>query len=175
MPDISLAEFATNFDRSTLQPRLLEAEKQRQTILDQFPREGLRTLEMARYVGDRENRLTLSWLLARGTPALGDITDVAFKAIGIHKLKDSELYRTTLTTTGNAAEDWEGLRDGLAQCCDLVLSQQWEDINKVAYASCVPALRTKLLFVYFPNESGPRAVAAEIEHFLSALGISRPK
>jgi AAA domain (dynein-related subfamily) len=174
MPDISLSEYAANFDRASLQPRLLEAEKQQQTILDQFPREGLRTLELARYAGDRENRLTLSWLLARGTPALGDITDVAFKAIGIHKLKDSELYRSTLTTAGNAAEDWVGLRDGLSQCCDLVLSQQWEVIHKVAYASSVPALRTKLLFVYFPNEMLPIYFAAEIERFLAALGISRP-
>lgn len=173
MPETSLTQFAATFDRSSLQPRLAEAEKQRQAIVDQFPREGLRTLEMARYVDDRENRSTLAWLLAKGTPALGDISGVAFNAIGIHKLKGSGLYRSTLTKTGDAAEDWVRLREGLARCCDLVSSRQWEAINQVPYASNIPSLRTKLLFVYFPDELLPMYVSTEVEHFLGALGISK--
>lgn len=173
MPETSLTQFAATFDRSSLQPRLAEAEKQRQAIVDQFPREGLRTLEMARYVDDRENRSTLAWLLAKGTPALGDISGVAFNAIGIHKLKGSGLYRSTLTKAGDAVEDWVRLREGLARCCDLVSSRQWEAINQVPYASNIPSLRTKLLFVYFPDELLPMYVSTEVEHFLGALGISK--
>src|SRR5688500_11856731 len=104
MPEKTLTEFAATFDRASLQPRLAEAERQRRMIEDQFPREGLRTLEMKRYAVDHDDSTTLAWLLARGTPALGDLGSVAFNAVGIHRLKGSGLYNSRFKDLGDAAE-----------------------------------------------------------------------
>lgn len=171
MPDLSLSEFAATFDRAALQPKLAEAEQQRRMILEKFPRETLGTLEIKNYADDRDDRGTLSWLLAGGSQALGKIRGVAFNAVGIHHLRGSGLYRSSFKDTEDAEKDWIKLREGLVKCCELVESGQWAAINKVPYALNIPSVRTKLLFVYFPDQVLPIYGSTEVAHFMEALGV----
>jgi 5-methylcytosine-specific restriction protein B len=171
MPDLPLSEFAATFDRAALQPKLAEAEQQRRMILEKFPRESLANLEIKDYADDRDDRGTLSWLLAGGSQALGKIRGVAFNAVGIHRLRGSGLYRSSFKDTEDAEKDWIKLREGLVKCCELVESGQWAAINKVPYALNIPSVRTKLLFVYFPDQVLPVYGSTEVAHFMEALGV----
>ena len=148
--------------------------QQRQLILAKFPREDLGRLEVKDYADDREDRSTLSWLLAKGTPALGDINGVAFRAIGIHKLKRTGLYRSTLKEAGEANDDWIRLRAAFVECCELAAHEEWEAIDKVSVSNWIPPIRTKLLQVYFPEEVLPIYTPSELNHFLDALDIPCP-
>jgi len=173
MPEKTLIEFVTTFDRASLQPLLKEAEEQRRMILGKFPRESLGQVEMKDYACDGEDRSTLASLLMRGSPALGGPSGgVAFNAVGIHRLKGTGLYRSTLKDAGDAESDWFKLREGLVKCCDLVFQGQWEAINRVSHALNIPSLRTKLLYIYFHNEVLPIYTSTEVAHFMEALGVS---
>ena len=169
----SFEDFLEDFDRSSLEPQLNEAEAQRQRILTLHPQERLAELTMEGYVGGNEvSEENLAPLLARGSSALGgDIRGVGGNAVGIVQLKGTGLYRSTLRETGDALADWPKLRGALVKCCELANQGQWAAIDSVSPANWIPALRTKLLHVYFPDEVLPIFLGPELGYYLEKFGI----
>ena len=175
MPDsaatTSLTAFAANFDRASLQPDFHQAEAERLLIAERYPLSQLADLTLEAYAtGDSENYDdTLSGLLTRGTPALGIIYGVGWKQVGIYK-HNYGLFKSHLTTTGEAAQDWLRLRSALLECTQLAGNGKWFEIDKIPFARWTPAVRTKLLYVYWPTEVLPIYVSGQMAHYLKALG-----
>jgi 5-methylcytosine-specific restriction enzyme B len=170
---LSFEDFIESFDRDKLEPQLQEAEKQRQHILQAYPLESLGALSMERYAGGNEvSKDNLAPLLARGSSAIGgNIRGVGGNAVGIMQLKGTGLYRSTLREAGDAADDWLKLRAALIKCCELAQQGDWAGIDTVSPANWIPALRTKLLHVYFPDEVLPMFLGPELSYYLDQLGI----
>ncbi len=171
--DQSFEDFLETYDRTAFEMQLAEAETQRQRILALYPLNKLPDLTLEDYVGGNEvSEDNLAPLLARGSSALGgDIRGVGGNAVGIVQLKGTGLYRSTLRETGEAAEDWHKLRSALVECCELAARGEWEAIDKVSPASWIPALRTKLLHVYFPDDVLPMFLGPELGWYLDKFGI----
>lgn len=171
MPEPTLVEFAATFDREALRPTLEQAERERQLIREQFPMERLGELTLEQYAAGVNAEDTLAKLLAAGTPALGIIKGVGFNHAGIFQLKGTGLFKSRLENAGEAAEDWLRLRAALVRCCELGAHGEWEEIDKVSVSNWIPALRTKLMHVYFPDEVLPIYVSGELGHFLDELEV----
>ena len=172
MPSQSLAEFAAPFDRNSLKPLLDAAERDREKFRAMYPMEGLGTLTLEEYAaGGSDDRETLARMLAIGTPALGDVRGAAFNQTRIFRLKGTDLYKSTLENAGEAADDWLRLRAALVKCCELAAAGDWEAIDRVSVSNWIPAIRTKLTHIYFPDEVLPMYVSGELGHFLDALRV----
>ncbi len=175
MTNQTLAEFAASFDRSSIQDSLLESERQRQLVLESFPRQSLGTVPMERYAdGVDMPKDTLGKLLTLGTPDLGIIKAGAFSVVRIQQLKAGG-FKSHLKNAGDAAADWIRLREALVRCCELAGQAQWAAIDEVLWANEVKALRTKLLYVYFPDEILPMYRPEHLDYYLHKLnvGVSR--
>jgi hypothetical protein len=85
--------------------------------------------------------------------------------------KGTGIYKSTLENAGEAESDWIRLRTALVRCCELADEGQWEEIDKVSVSNWVPAIRTKLLHIYFPEDVLPIYVSGELGHFLDALKV----
>lgn len=171
MPEPTLVEFAATFDREALRPTLEQADQERHMIRERFPMERLGELTLEQYAAGVNAEETLAKLLARGTPALGKIQGVGFNHVGIYQLKGTGLFKSQLENAGEAAEDWLRLRAALVRCCELGERGEWEEIDKVSVSNWIPALRTKLMHVYFPENVLPIYVSGELGHFLDELAV----
>lgn len=163
--------FISRFDRSSIQQQSIQAEQERQMILGKFPKQHLGSLTIDQYAAGVGVGDTLCDLLGHRTPTLGIIRGVGFKNAGIHKLKGTGIYKSTLENAGEAESDWIRLRAALVRCCELADGGQWEEIDKVAVSNWVPAIRTKLLHIYHPEDVLPIYVSGELGHFLEALEV----
>jgi AAA domain (dynein-related subfamily) len=173
MPDLTFADFLAQTDWHALAAREQEAALQRHRVISLFPREQLITLSMEDYAsGEDLPHDTLAKMLAVGSPALGDIRGVGFNQVRIFRLKGTGLYKSTLENAGDAAADWVRLRAALVECCRLADAGEWDAIDRVSVSNWIPALRTKLLHLYFPDDVLPICVQSEIVHFIDALGIN---
>jgi hypothetical protein len=168
-PKVSLEEFAATFDREALKEQIAEAEENRRRIVQLFPREQLPELAMERYASSADDEETLANVLSRDETALGRIRAVGFSGKGIHRVKETGLYQSTLKNKGDAFEAWKELRAGLVQCCHLGETGEWDAIDKVEVSNWIPAVRTKLLYVYFPEEVLPIYVASQLLFYLDRL------
>lgn len=171
MHEPTLVEFAATFDREALRPTLEQAERERQLIRERFPMERLGEVTLEQYAAGVNAEDTLAKLLAAGTPALGIIKGVGFNHAGIFQLKGTGLFKSRLENAGEVAEDWLRLRAALVRCCELGARGEWEEIDKVSVSNWIPALRTKLMHVYFPDEVLPIYVSGELGHFLDELEV----
>lgn len=164
-------DFTSSFDRTSIQPQAAQAEQERQMILEKYPKQHLDSLTMDQYAAGVGVGDTLCDLLTHRTPTLGIIRGVGFKNAGIHKLKGSGIYKSTLENAGDAESDWIRLRAALVRCCELADGGKWEEIDKVSVSNWVPAIRTKLLHIYYPENVLPVYVSGELGHFLEALDV----
>ncbi len=164
-------EFISSFDRASIQPQAAQAEQERQIILEKYPKQNLGSLTMDQYAAGVGVGDTLCDLLTHRTPTLGIIRGVGFKNAGIHKLKGTGIYKSTLENAGEAESDWIRLRAAFVRCCELADEGQWQEIDKVSVSNWVPAIRTKLLHIYYPEEVLPIYVSGELAHFLDALDV----
>jgi hypothetical protein len=168
----SLEEFAAVFDREAQKEQLAEAEEYRRRIVQLFPREQLPELAMERYASSADDEETLANVLWWDRTAMGRLRGVGFNGTGIHRVKESGIYQAKLGGEMNAQEGWAALRDGLVECCRLAEKQDWAAMDKVPVSNWIPAVRTKLMHVYFPQEVLPIYISGQLGHFLKCLGLS---
>jgi len=62
------------------------------------------------------------------------------------------------------------LRADLAQAVELGRAGEYEKLDALPVASWMPAARTKLMYLYFPNEVLPIYSLAHFKHYIELLG-----
>ncbi|MGV3663568.1 MAG: AAA family ATPase [Prosthecobacter sp.] len=169
MPGQPLDEFATHFDRSSLESRQREAEEQRQVFLGRFPRESLHQLSLRDYVGPDG---LLDWLENR-TPLLGDTGSRRSSMEGLLSLKESGLDQKEVDSWQKAEALWTPLRDTLARAQDLAAEGRWEEAGRRNNeANTVPVIkRNKLFHLYFAGDFLPIYRSSAINRLLEALSL----
>lgn len=70
-------------------------------------------------------------------------------------------------------EAWEAVREGFVEAIALAERGAWDEIERIPALRGGPALLTKTLYVYFPDEVLPVCSHAHISHFLRELGETR--
>ena len=170
MPVKPFVEFAKTFNRTQLQPLLLEAELQRQAFVARFPRERFRELSLEDYIGPEG---LCEWLDTR-TPLLGEVAENRpANPEGIQALKGTGLWKRDGSSLDAAQKEWPPLREALARSLDLAAAGKWLDAgNENNPLNSVPATRrNKLLHLYFPGEMLPIYKSPVIKQALDALGL----
>lgn len=171
MPEKSLAEFAATFDRVSLQPRLREAEEQRQRFVDHFPIQMLRQLSLEQYVGESG----LLYALESETDLLGEMSGKRRRCSGLEALEGSGLKLSGVSSWPDAGKHWPDLRDALARAMELAAKGDWESAgNTNNTRNSLPAIkRNKLFHLYFPTKFLPIYHTSQIVSLLEALGLGQ--
>ena len=176
MPTISLSEFAASFDRLTLQPRVEKAEELRQVLRTKFPLESIPTLELEKYaIGLGEG--TLCYEYEFGTREIGSIRGGSASKYLVFFNKAKGVWKSTLREEPDAQKAWELLRAGLNESLKLAAAGRWDDIDPIPVARFIPALRAKMLHVFFSDDLLPIFSFSHLKRFITDLGLDwkRPK
>lgn len=168
---MTLDDFAANFDRSSLQPRLAEAEMQRRMILDAFPLASFGELPLERYALRDKDRSTFCYLLEFGSPALGSMKGGSADKLGIYFYNKTSQWRSSIKHLPEPQDAWQALRADFIQAAQWAKEGQWSRIDsELKAASYTPSLRTKWLHVLFPEEVIPIYSFAHLVHYIRELG-----
>jgi 5-methylcytosine-specific restriction protein B len=168
---MTLAEFAATFDRTSLQPRIAEAEEQRRMILDDFPLSTFSQLPLERYALKDQDRSTFCYLLEFGSPALGSMKGGSADKLGIFFYNKTSLWRSSIKHLPEPQEAWQALRADFILAAQWAKAGQWSRIDTdLKAASYTPSLRTKWLHVLFPEEVIPIYSFSHLVHYIRELG-----
>ena len=176
MPTVSLTKFATAFDRSSLQPRVKEADRLRQMLREKFPMESMATLPLDKYaIGLGEG--TLCYEYEFGSVDIGSIRGGSASKYLVFFNKAKNVWKCTLRGEPDAHKAWELLRTGIVETLKLATEGKWDDLEQIPVAGFIPALRAKMLHVFFPDELLPIFSYSHLKRFIADLGITwkRPK
>ena len=176
MPAVSLTEFAAAFDRSSLQPNVQEAERLRQILQEKFPMDSIATLSLEKYaIGLGEG--TLCYEYEFGSVQLGSIKGGNASKFLVFFNKGKGVWKSTLRSEPDAHKAWELLRSGLVESLQLAAAGRWEEIDPNPIAQYIPALRAKVLHVFYPDDLLPIFSFSHLKRFIADLGLDwkRPK
>lgn len=169
MPEKTLTEFAATFDRTSLQPRLAEAEEQRRKFVERFPFQRLKELSIEQYLGESG----LLDALESETDLLGEMNGKRRSCSGLDALEGSGLKLSGVSSWSEANTFWPDLRDALANAMELAAKDDWQSAGNTNNSrNSLPAIkRNKLFHLYFPNEFLPIYNTPQIVSLLDALNL----
>lgn len=146
------------------------ATAQRAETLERFPQDEWRRMSLQQYaLGQADHPDSFCrWMEFQATE-LGSIRGGSARKHHIYFQKSGGWWfeRDRYLSVEQA---WEAVRDGFAEAIALAEAGAWDEIDKIAALRGGPALLTKTLYVYFPDELLPVCSHAHISHFLRKLG-----
>src|ERR1035437_3668277 len=167
---VSFEETLKQFDRSANQQAVLLAEQERQEVVKRFPLDAWPTMPLSRYaLGQGNKQESFCWWLEFGTPHVGSIKGGSARKHIIYKQGDDEWWfdRQTYKTEQEA---WEAVRANFMDAFAKAQKGQWDAVDQLEQIGWGPALRTKTLYCYFPDDLLPISSIFHIVHFLRLLG-----
>lgn len=165
-----IKEALDRWDRERLAASIAEAEELRAEFVERFPIESWPTMEVQEYaLGTDVDGGSLCWWLEFKTRKVASMSGGAAgkHLIFYSKPKGDWRYPSTYTSVEEA---WAAVRTGFVEAFGLAAEDRFEDIDDVTTLSGAAALRTKALFMYFPDEIVPVCSKAHIDHYLRLLG-----
>jgi 5-methylcytosine-specific restriction protein B len=176
MEQDALAAAAAAFNRASYAQEFVEAEEQRQRILREFPLESWPELPLERYaLGFADRQKWGPPFCARmefHTDALGSIRG---GAAGKHImfLHRSGEWRLSAPLKGMSADDaWQRLRREFVAAFGAAGDGAFDRVDDLEVLAYGPALVTKSLATYFPDDFLPVYSSDHLRHFIGLLGGS---
>ena len=166
----TLLEFLQTFDRATLQSRVQAADAKRAELRTLFPPEALGSLTLERYGIGQDDANTLCRLLEFGSDELGSIRGGSSFKFLVYRRKADGVWISKLKGEPDAARAWVKLRTDLTHAVELCRAGDFEKLDALQAARNIPAARTKLMHVYFPEEVLSVYSFGHLEHYISQLG-----
>jgi len=146
------------------------AEEERKAILQRFPLEAWQDMPLENYaVGQEKSDDTFCRWMEFKTRHLGSIRGGSARKLIIYKHKGKPgwyhdpAYR-------NEQEAWQAVRGAFVKAFELAKAGDFNRIDELEPLRGGPALRLKVLHLYFPNDILPVYSSAHIQHFLQLLG-----
>lgn len=170
-PDVltSISTALASWD-STAGGRLAEAELLRLQFLDRYPVDSWPDLPVESYaLGQQTDGETVCWWMEFKTKAIASMSGgSAYKhLIFLHSRDRTWRYPKEYSSLDDA---WQAIRSGFIDVFRLAAEGRFDEIDDVKALRGAAALRTKLLFVYFPDQLLPVLSKTHIDHFLNRLG-----
>lgn len=162
----NLKFYVSQFEEEFDQDILVRGERLRQEFVDKFPLEGIKNLSLDRYaLGLDDKEESLSWWLEYKTVILGSIKGgTALK----HKIYYSRKYDEWVYPEefNTSIEAWEYLREELYNFLNGFNSPQTLDLTQYKLIPTMNVVRTKLLYMYYPDKVVP---IYNLEHLKKSL------
>ncbi|MBX7133607.1 MAG: AAA family ATPase [Fimbriimonadaceae bacterium] len=169
----SIAEALAAWDQAAAANRSREAEQLRVQFVERFPVDAWPTMPLTDYALGQDTQDTVSYWLEYKTGVIGSIKGgSSFKHL-IFRSRDDGTWRFPKSYESQDAA-WPAIRSGFVDILRLAGKGDFDDVDDVAVLNGAPAVRTKLLYMYFPTALVPVSSKSDIDHFLQALGQEAP-
>ncbi|MDI1290115.1 MAG: hypothetical protein PSX37_09245 [bacterium] len=163
-----IVEALASWDRAAAAAKLAKSEQLRTQFVQRFPTTAWAELPLADFaLGQNSQDVVSYWL--------------EFKDGLIPSMKGGSAYKHLIyrTTAGpwyfpkeyeSVDQAWEAIRAGFVQMLSLAAEDKFDDADDVKSLYAAPALRAKLLCMYYPMDLIAVSSNDHIEHYLRALG-----
>ncbi|WP_396908640.1 McrB family protein [Mycolicibacterium sp.] len=163
-----IVEALKSWDRTAAAAKLAKSEQLRTQFVQRFPTTAWAELPLADFALGQNNQDVVSYWLE-------------FKDGLIPSMKGGSAYKHLIyrTTAGpwyfpkeyeSVDQAWEAIRAGFVQMLSLAAEGKFDDADDVKSLYAAPALRAKLLCMYYPMDLIAVSSNDHIEHYLRALG-----
>lgn len=175
MSSLSLPEFIAAFDRSAIQPQVEEARRLRQMLREKFSRESLPSLTLENYASGRGVG-TLCYEYEFGSAPVGSIRGgSAFKYLVFYSKEQGRWRNLLEKQEPDPYKTWELLREGMVRSLELASEGQWDALDAIPVARLIPALRAKMVHVFFPDDLLPIFSFSHLKRFIAEFGLKWKK
>lgn len=167
-----LAQAATKYDRASIKPYLLEAQKEREELLQRFPLDSWPQMPLERYaLGQEDSDNTFCRWMEFKSKRLGGIGGGSSMKHIIFKRKTGPGWFYPATYQ-NEQEAWTAVRAAFVDALAKAQKNEWAAIDDIQALKPGSALMLKTIFLYFPSAVAPVYSRGHIRHFLALLGVS---
>jgi 5-methylcytosine-specific restriction enzyme B len=164
----NIVDSLKSWDRTSATQRAVEAEQLRVQFVERFPITSWPQLAIEDYALGQSTHDTVSWWIEYKTRVIGSVSGgSAYKHL-IFKARN-EIWRFP-PEFGSVEQAWAAIRDGFVQILSLAENGQFDDVDDIKALTSAPAVRTKLLYMYFPGDLIPVSSKGDIDHYLQAIG-----
>lgn len=167
---VTLEDALKQYDREADKNDVAIAEKERQEVVKRFPLDSWPTLTLSRYALGQDNKQDcFCWWMEFGAAHAGSIRGGSAVKHIIYRQRNGEWFFDGKRYK-NEQEAWEGVRAGFVQAFQKADNHEWDTIDQIEGIAWGPALRTKALYCYFPDEVLPIYSLAHLRHFIKMVG-----
>jgi 5-methylcytosine-specific restriction protein B len=164
----SIVESLSSWDRAAVAKRAAEAEELRVQFIERFPIANWQQLPLEEYALGQNIQDNVSWWMEYKTAPIGSMKGgSAYKHL---IFRGSDGTWRFPKEYGSVDQAWTSIREGFVEMLDLAARTQFDDADDIKVLTGAPALRTKLLYMYFPDDLVPVSSKAHIDHYLHAIG-----
>ena len=168
----SIVESLTAWDRAAAARRAAEAEQLRVQFVERFPLTAWPQLPLEDYALGQKVQDNVSWWLEYKTEPIGSIKGGSAHKHLIFRAKDGSWRFPVEYESVDRA--WAAIREGFVEMLNLASNGKFDDADDIKVLTSASAVRTKLLYMYFPGDLVPVSSKADIDHFLRAIGEPAP-
>lgn len=158
------------FDRTLLAPVLSQYAQQMGEMEKRFPVSSWESMPLRKYaLGHAESEDSFCRWCEFKTTVVGSIRGGASQKLIIFKRKSRPGWHFPTQFTDEESA-WKELRAGFVRSIELAREGKWEEIESLLQMQYGPALGTKMLHFYFPQEVLSVFSGQHLRHFLGKLG-----
>ena len=161
----SIKSALKTWDRVAAASRVLEADKVREEFVSAYPLEDWPTLPVSSFaLGMGKDTKTVCWWLEFGSRNVASMSGgSAAKHILFRRPDGTWSYPATYSSVEDA---WEAVRAAFVAAFEFARTDQIEEIISLEALYRGPALRTKALYMYFPEKILPVCSSTHLNHFI---------
>lgn len=150
--------------------RIAQAESLRLQFTERFPVASWPDLPVEAYaLGQQTDGGTVCWWMEWKTKPIASMSGGSAAKHLIFLRKKDQTWRYP-KEYGSVNEAWTAVRSAFVEAFALAEAGRFDEIDDMKALRGAQALRTKLLYVYFPDELLPVTSKAHVDHFLERLG-----
>lgn len=168
-PLASLESAAREFDRGLVSERAAKAESERQAVVNRFPLDQWPQMSLDRYaLGHEKSEDSFCRWLEFRTPTIASMKggQASKHLIYKHARKPGWYFDNAYNDVDSA---WVALRAGFVEAFAKAQAGEWNNIDEIAVLDGGPALRSKALYCYFPNDLLPISSYSHVKRFLQQI------
>lgn len=167
----SIIDALKTWDQEATDKRVAEATALREGFVNRFPRSAWPALSLENYALGLGNNDVVSYWLEFKTKLVASMSGGSAHKHLIFRRAADDAWQYPKEYT-SVEEAWNAVRTGFVEILDLASQGQFDDTDDVKVLTGAQAARTKLLYLYFPDDLVPVTSKEAIDHFLHALGES---
>jgi 5-methylcytosine-specific restriction enzyme B len=158
------------FNRASHAADVERAEEQRQEILERFPRSAWPEMPLERYaIGQEDSSETFGRWMEFVARDMGSIRGGSAHKHIIYKHGNKPGWHYDEANYPSVEAAWEAVRAAFVHALELADEGRWDEIDAIPQLRSGPALLTKTLYTYFPDDVLPIYSATHLRIVLREL------
>lgn len=158
------------FDPPAHDDEIAAAETERAKVLERFPRDAWPSMPVTDYaLGQKDRPETFCWWMEFGARHLGSIKGGNAKKHLVYYQRGADRWWYDDRIYDSIEDAWQSVRGAFLRAFELGDAGEFEAVDTLAPLKPGPALTTKTLHVYFPDDVLPICSHAHLRHFLREL------